>query len=109
MAIVGSRNPTAQGVDNARAFAEHLERAGWTVVSGLALGIDGAAHEGALASGAGTHGGRGRHRAGPRLPARAPRPGAPHRPAGVLVSEFAPGTPPLAANFPQRNRIIAGL
>ncbi|HSC64800.1 MAG TPA: DNA-processing protein DprA, partial [Caldimonas sp.] len=54
LAIVGSRNATAQGLDNARAFAAHRGGAGWVVVSGLALGIDGAAHEGAIASGGGT-------------------------------------------------------
>ncbi len=108
IAVVGSRNPTAQGGDNARAFAEHLGRAGYTVVSGLALGVDGAAHRGALAGGAGTIAvvGTGLDRVYPRA----------HRDlahqiaqSGLLVSEFSLGTPPLAANFPQRNRIIAGL
>jgi DNA processing protein len=108
IAIVGSRNPTAQGADNARAFAEHLGRAGFTVVSGLALGIDGAAHAGALASESATIAvvGTGLDRVYPRA----------HRDlahriaeAGLLVSEFPLGTPPLGVNFPQRNRIIAGL
>ena len=108
IAIVGSRNPTAQGADNARAFAAHLSQAGLTVVSGLALGIDGAAHEGGLAGrGAtiavmGTGADRiypGRHRA------------LAHRIAerGLLLTEFPIGTPPLPDNFPMRNRIIAGL
>ena len=108
IAIVGSRNATPQGLENARAFALHLGRAGWVVVSGLALGIDGAAHEAALASGAGTIAvvGTGldvfypiRHRAlAQRIAAD-----------GLIVSEFAIGTPALAENFPIRNRIIAGL
>ena len=108
IAIVGSRHATAQGLENARAFAGHLAGAGWVVVSGLALGIDGAAHEGALASGGGTIAvvGTGldlvypvRHRA---LAARIAA-------DGLLVSEFAVGTPALAENFPIRNRIIAAL
>ena len=113
VAVVGSRNPTAQGTDNARDFARALSQAGLAVVSGLALGIDGAAHEGALAaaSGPGRAGtiavvGTGldiaypsRHRSLAQRIAE----------SGTLVSEYAPGTPPIAANFPQRNRIIAGL
>jgi DNA processing protein len=108
IAIVGSRNATAQGLENARAFAAHLGGAGWVVVSGLALGIDGAAHEGALACGGGTIAvvGTGldvvypvRHRALARKIAA----------DGLLVSEFAIGTPALAENFPIRNRIIAAL
>jgi DNA processing protein len=108
IAIVGSRNATAQGLENARAFAAHLGGAGWVVVSGLALGIDGAAHEGALAGGGGTIAvvGTGldlvypaRHRAlAEKIAAD-----------GLLISEFAVGTPALAENFPIRNRIIAAL
>ena len=108
LAIVGSRNPTAQGLDNARAFAAHLSRAGWVVVSGLALGIDGAAHEGALTGAAGTIAvvGTGLDRVYPaRHRALAQRIAA----DGLLLSEFAIGTPALAENFPIRNRIIAGL
>jgi DNA processing protein len=108
LAIVGSRSPTAQGHDNARAFATHFARAGWTVVSGLALGIDGAAHEGALEGGGGTVAvmGTGIDRV---YPAR--HRDLAHRVArdGALVSEFPLGTPPLSGHFPQRNRIIAGL
>jgi DNA processing protein len=108
LAIVGSRNPSHQGSDNARAFAQHLSRAGWTIVSGMALGIDGAAHEGGLEGAGSTIAVLGtgldvvypsRHRA------------LAHRIAqsGLLVSEFPIGTPPLRENFPMRNRIIAGL
>jgi DNA processing protein len=108
IAIVGSRNATAQGLENARAFAAHLGRAGWVVVSGLALGIDGAAHEGALAGGAGTIAvvATGLDRIYPaRHRALAQKIAA----EGLLLSEFAVGTPALAENFPIRNRIIAGL
>ena len=111
VAMVGSRNPTPQGALNARQFARALREAGLTVVSGLALGIDGAAHEGALEAGhpglatiavIGTGIDRvypSRHRE------------LAHRIAsqGLIVSEYPLGTPPLAPNFPKRNRLIAGL
>ena len=108
LAIVGSRNASAQGVDNARSFAAHLSRLGWAIVSGLAFGIDGAAHEGGLDGPGSTIAvvGTGLDRVYPaRHRALAHRIAA----AGVLISEFAPGTPPLPPNFPMRNRIIAGL
>ena len=108
VAVVGSRHPSAQGADNAQAFAADLARAGWVVVSGLAQGIDAAAHEGALAASGITVAvvGTGlditypaRHRAlALRVAAQ-----------GALLSEYAPGTPPLREHFPQRNRLIAGL
>lgn len=108
IAVVGSRNPTPQGADNARAFAHHLSAAGFVVVSGLALGIDGAAHEGALRGDAGTVAvvATGLDRVYPRrhldLARRITAKGA-------LISEYPLGTPSLAANFPVRNRLIAGL
>jgi DNA processing protein len=113
LAIVGSRNPTPQGASNARSFAQALGEAGVAVVSGLALGIDGAAHEGALQAAGNDHRlatvavvGTGLDRV---YPAR--HRDLAHRIAqqGLLVSEFPLGTPPLAQNFPMRNRIIAGL
>jgi DNA processing protein len=108
IAVVGSRNPTAQGLDNARAFATHLSQSGLAIVSGLALGIDGAAHEGGLAGPGRTIAvmGTGADRI---YPAR--HRALAHRIAGegLLLSEFEIGTPPLAENFPLRNRLIAGL
>jgi DNA processing protein len=108
LAIVGSRSPTAQGSDNARAFATELSGAGLTVVSGLAHGIDAAAHEGALCGPGSTIAvvGTGLDQVYPRSHADLARRIAA---AGAVVSEYPPGTPPLAAHFPQRNRIIAGL
>jgi DNA processing protein len=112
MAIVGSRNPTAQGLANARAFGRSFAQAGLTVVSGLALGIDGAAHEGAL-EGAGPRQlatiavvGTGLDRVYPRQHLELA-----HRitQCGLLVSEYLLGTPALSPNFPKRNRLIAAL
>ncbi len=108
IAVVGSRNPTPQGRENAKAFAAEFSRAGLTVVSGLALGIDGAAHEGALTAAGSTIAvvGTGLDRVYPkRHLALARRIAA----EGLLLSEYALGTPPLAPNFPRRNRLIAGL
>ena len=108
LAIVGSRNPTPQGEGNARQFAKAFGSAGICVVSGLALGIDGAAHEGAMLGGGDTIAvvGTGLDRVYPKkhldLAHRIAR-------QGMLISEFALGTPPLTANFPRRNRIISGL
>ena len=108
IAIVGSRNPTPQGLDNARAFASHLSHAGLTIVSGLALGIDAAAHTGGLEGAASTVAvvGTGLDIVYPRRNI-----GLAHRIAanGLIVSEYPLGTPSMAPNFPRRNRIIAGL
>jgi DNA processing protein len=108
IAIVGSRNPSPQGAENAREFARHFAENGLTVVSGMAAGIDGAAHEGALAGAGSTVAvvGTGLDRVYPRQHRALAHRIAEH---GLLASEFPLGTPPLAENFPQRNRIIAGL
>ena len=108
LAIIGSRQPTPQGARNAHDFALHLGGAGWTIVSGLARGIDAAAHEGALASRALTVAvvGTGLDQTYPRTHAALAGRIAEQ---GVVISEFPPGTPPLGQNFPSRNRIIAGL
>ncbi len=107
-AIVGSRNATKQGEANAAAFASALAGAGLTIVSGLAAGIDAAAHRGALKEKASTIAviGTGIDRIYPASNAALAREIAEH---GVIVSEFPLGTPPIAANFPRRNRLIAGL
>ena len=108
LAIVGSRNPTPQGESNARQFAKAFGSAGICVVSGLALGIDGAAHDGAMLGGGETIAvvGTGLDRVYPKrhldLAHRIAR-------QGMIISEFPLGTPPLTANFPRRNRIISGL
>ena len=108
LAIVGSRNATAQGARDAEAFARALGDAGLTIVSGLALGIDAAAHRGALATAAGTVAviGTGADRL---YPARNEVLARTIAEKGVVLSEFPLGTPALGSNFPRRNRIIAGL
>ena len=106
--VVGSRNATRQGLDHARRFAAELSARGLLVTSGLALGIDGAAHAGALDASHPTIAvvGCGLDRLYP----------AQHRKLahrivenGLIVSEYPPGTQARAAHFPQRNRIISGL
>lgn len=108
LAIVGSRNATKQGEATATAFAAALSAAGLTVASGLALGIDAAAHRGALAERGSTIAviGTGADRI---YPARNEDLARQIAERGVIVSEFPLGTPPVAANFPRRNRLIAGL
>ena len=110
VAIIGARSATEGGKDNARAFARHLAGRGWTVISGLARGIDAAAHEGSLQ--AGGPGGTiavlacGLDIVYPKQHARLTEEIAA---AGALVSEYAPGTPAQPFRFPERNRLVAAL
>jgi DNA processing protein len=108
LAIIGSRNPTKSGTDNALSFAKHLGKTGLCITSGLALGIDGSAHQGALQANAPTIAviATGIDRVYP----------ASHRElaheivkSGAIVSEFPIGTQPKPENFPRRNRLISGL
>ncbi|AWI52278.1 DNA-protecting protein DprA [Aquabacterium olei] len=115
VAVVGSRHPTPQGADHAQAFSAAFSEVGVVVVSGLARGIDGAAHVGALEgqarqprAGGGTIAvvGTGPDVVYPKAHAGLAARIAEH---GLLLSEFVPGTPPLAAHFPKRNRLVAAL
>jgi len=108
LAVVGSRNPSPSGRDNAFEFSRFLAQGGMTITSGLAMGIDAAAHQGALTAQGRTIAviGTGLDRVYP----------AKHRDLahnivqqGAIVSEFAMGTSPRAENFPRRNRLISGL
>jgi DNA processing protein len=108
VAIVGARGASAAGLAHARAFARALADAGFAITSGMADGIDGAAHTAALDAGAKTLAviGTGADRVYPRKHHALARRIAVH---GVLVSEFPPGTPARPDHFPRRNRIISGL
>jgi len=109
LAIVGSRNPTSLGRDTARQFGMHLARAGLAITSGLALGIDAAAHRGALDADGSTIAvvGRGLDAIYPRDNEELARCIVERH--GALVTDLPVGTPPLKQNFPRRNRILSGL
>jgi DNA processing protein len=108
LAVVGSRSATPQGINNAEAFAKSLSDAGLCIVSGLAHGIDAAAHRGALRGPGSSIAvvGTGLDKVYPAANRDLAHALAQH---GALVSEFPLGTPPLAANFPRRNRLISGM
>jgi DNA processing protein len=108
LAVVGSRNATQQGIANAEAFAHELSDGGFTIVSGLALGIDAAAHRGGLAGAGSSIAVVG---TGLDIVYPARNRDLAHRLAeeGALVSEFALGMPALASNFPRRNRLLSGM
>lgn len=108
LAMVGSRNPTPQGIQNAERFAAAFAEAGLVIASGLALGIDAAAHRGALCANGKTIAfiGTGIDRV---YPARNRELALEIGARGAIVSEFPLGTPVTAANFPRRNRLISGV
>ena len=112
VAMVGSRNPTLQGKENARRFADQLQQSGCCIVSGLAMGIDAAAHQGALENARTDQCatvavvGTGLDLVYPRQHHALAKQVAQH---GWVISELPPGTPPLPHHFPRRNRLIAGL
>ena len=108
LAIVGSRNPTQGGIENAREFARHLARTGFTIVSGLAEGIDATAHAGALDVAGTTIAvmGTGIDRI---YPARHRELAHRISASGALITEYPPGTAPKRQHFPERNRILTGL
>jgi DNA processing protein len=108
LAVVGSRHPTPAGVENATAFAGHLASRGIGICSGLASGVDAAAHRGALAAAGITVAvlGCGPDRVYPAENRDLFRSVAE---SGVIVSEYPPGTPPRREHFPRRNRLISGL
>lgn len=108
LAVVGSRNATPQGLKNAQSFARAFSEAGFTIVSGLALGVDSAAHVGGLQGSGSTVAvlGTGIDIIYPR---RNESLAQEISSRGAIVSEFALGTPPAAGNFPRRNRLISGL
>lgn len=107
-AIVGSRNATPGGCETAQRFAAHLGAAGFCITSGLAAGIDSAAHRGALAANARTIA---VCATGPDLvyPTQHTELADDIARQGAIVTEFPPGTPPRRAQFPQRNRLISGM
>ena len=108
IAVVGSRNATPVGLQNAEGFSRALSQAGLTIISGMALGIDAAAHRGGLDGGASSIAVIG---TGLDLVYPARNKALAHELAqnGLILSEFSLGTPALASNFPRRNRIISGL
>jgi DNA processing protein len=108
IAIVGSRNPSAGGRDHARDFAQALASSGLTIASGLAAGVDAAAHRAALACDGKTFAviGTGADISYPRHHRQLQQQVAEH---GAVVSEYPPGTPPRTGHFPARNRLLAGL
>lgn len=108
IAMVGSRKPSFSGLRQARSFAQQFAALGWTIVSGLAIGIDAACHRGALDVGGNTIAVLGCG-CDINYPATNSALAREIWETGLVLSEYPPGTPPLPGNFPKRNRIITGL